>query len=80
MVRDGKPWGDWQSDSSASECGHLKLWVTCLFSNRIPFMGSGHRSLAMKGFPTKASSPDRQFHPTISTSGWLSVPTGQNTG
>ena len=50
---------DSQSGSSALECGRLKLWVIGLLRNLILFVGLEPRSLAMKGFRPKASSPDR---------------------
>jgi hypothetical protein len=50
-----------QSGSSALECGRLKLWVIGLLENGILFMGLEPQSWAMKGFRSKASSPDRLF-------------------
>jgi hypothetical protein len=50
-----------QSGSSALECGRLKAWAIGFFRNGILFMGLEPRSGAMKGFRSKASSPDRLF-------------------
>ena len=50
-----------QSGSSALECGRLKVWGIGLLKNGMPFMGLEPRNGAMKGFRSKASSPDRLF-------------------
>jgi hypothetical protein len=50
-----------QSGSSALECGRLKLSAIGLLGNGILFMGLELQSWAMKGFRSKASSPDRLF-------------------
>jgi hypothetical protein len=49
------------SGSSALECGRLKLWVIGLLGNGFLFMGLAPQRSAMKGFRSKASSPDRLF-------------------
>jgi len=59
MMKEVKFRRDRQSGSSALECGRLKLWVIGLLRNLIPFVGLEPRSLAMKGFRSKASSADR---------------------
>jgi hypothetical protein len=50
-----------QSGSSALECGRLKVWLIGLLRKGILFTGLEPRNGAIKGFRSKASSPDRLF-------------------
>ena len=50
-----------QSGSSVLECGCLKLWGIDLLRNGFLFMGLEPRNWVIKGFRSKASSPDRLF-------------------